>query len=371
VNEPRLPVQRNCAWILAILVTGVTSAGPGTARADEPSQAALVAARELFRQGAADADAGRFEVALEKFKRVAAIKETGPVRFNIAKCEHALGKLGAALNDYEIAEREAHEEKKTEIAKLAGQHAAALRPKVPRLTVAPPANPPKDLAVTLDGEKVPSGSLGVPLPVDPGQHRVEAAASGFAPFKKEVALKEREEQRVAVELVAEAPLAHPDDTPEMKLALEAPPPPPVAPTTPRRDHPEPETETSGSSRRTWGFITLGIGAALGFTSIVLWRVHESKVEQLNDAAKDAGCSAASGALSCPATTPSDVRTRLTSTKSSAESTGTASTVLAVGAGVALAAGLLLVLWPSKTPSTTSLAPMIGPETSGAGLHGTF
>ena len=81
-----------------------------------------MAARELFRQGTEDADAGRFAEALEKFKRVAAVKETAAVRFNLARCEEALGKTGAALADFELAEREGRQDPKAEdVGKLAAR----------------------------------------------------------------------------------------------------------------------------------------------------------------------------------------------------------------------------------------------------------
>jgi hypothetical protein len=333
-----------------------------SARAQEPSQAALVAARELFREATQDADALRFDVALEKFKRVAATKETGPVRFNIAKCEHALGKIGAALADYELAEREALQEKKADIAKLAQKQANLLRPKVPRVTISvTPA--PKDLSVTLDGEKLPSASLGIALPVDPGPHHVEAFAPGYATAKREVQLKEAEQQRVALELTAEsggaAPVAHPDDAPEVKLALEQPPPQvtPVA-----KDQPPPEETSSGSARRTWGFVVLGAGAAMAVTSVVFWRVHESKVSDID--ALNARCRS-SGTCG-----PADTR-QGQDLQDKSNSSQTLGTVFAIGAGAAVVAGAVMVLWPTRKATALHVTPAFGPSVAGLSFDGSF
>jgi hypothetical protein len=347
--------------VALLLVSGVTS--PPVAFADEPSPAALAAARELFREATVDADAGNFEVALEKFKRVAATKDTASVRFNIAKCEQGLGKLAEALFDFETAERAAQHEKKGDIAKLAKQHAASLRPRVPHLVLVAPSPTPKDLTVSLDGNKLASASLGLPLPVDPGAHKVEAAAPGHVPFKREITLKERDEQRVALELAAEPPLAHPDDTPEVKLALEAPPPPPPSSGAARRDAVSPEPAAGdGASRKTWGFVTMGAGAALAITGVVVWRVHESQIDEL-----EAECPGGR----CPSTTPPARQAELKSQRDGASTTSAVSSLLVIGGGLAIAAGAALVLWPSKKANAARVVPIVGPGTAGAAFGGSF
>ena len=88
-------VQRRTAQLfLGVGALGIGPPSPLRRRKDS-SPAEIVAARELFRQGTEDADAGRFSEGLAKFKRVAAVKETAAVRFNIARCEESRQNRGS------------------------------------------------------------------------------------------------------------------------------------------------------------------------------------------------------------------------------------------------------------------------------------
>jgi hypothetical protein len=198
---------RACVALAAVVgVEGVAAAQAGPPHeAAPPNPAVLVAARELFREATEDVDAGRFDVALDKFKRVAQVKETPPVRFNIAKCEQALGRLGAALADYELAEREGEDDPKfADIVKLADAQATGIRPRVPRLTVAAAAPLATDARVTLDGEPLAPAGLGVPLPLDPGHHRVVVTDATGPVFAEDVDLTQALTARVEIKVARES-----------------------------------------------------------------------------------------------------------------------------------------------------------------------
>ncbi len=225
------------------------------AAAAEPVSPTIVAARELFREATNDFDAGRVADALEKFRRVASVRETAQVRFNIAKCEESLGMLATAMGDFELAERDAPlDAKGEEVARLAREHAGAIRAQVPRLIVVPPAGAPEGFSVTLDGERVPPASMNVPLPVDPGPHVVLASAPGRPPFRREVQVAPARSERVAVELAA----------------------------LPAGEEPIPSTH-EGNPRRTAGVVLLGAGAALAVTSVVFVVLHNGNVSDINSA----------------------------------------------------------------------------------------
>jgi hypothetical protein len=275
VERLRRAVQRRPAG-RAVLAAGLASAlslGSATTRAQAPaaapspeaaSPAEIVAARELFRQGTEDADAGRYAEGLEKFRRVAAVKETAPVRFNIARCEEALGKTGAALADFELAAREGHEDPKaSDVATLAGQRADALRPRVPRLTVVARSPAPDGMSVSLDGGKL--ASLGVGLPLDPGAHVVDAKAPGSPPFHAEVTLVEGEAKKIEISLSpsAEAPGAEAGASPG-----------------------------ASSSQSTWGWVTVAGGGALALGSVVFLVLHNDAVSTLNGDCPGQRCPAA-------------------------------------------------------------------------------
>ena len=224
--------------------------------AEGANPAEIVAARELFREGTEDADAGKFIDGLQKFKRVAAVKETAAVRFNIARCEEALGRTGAALADFELAAREGGQDAKAEdVAKLATQRADALRPRVPRLTVVPPAPAPEGMGVSLDGGRLASVTLAVGLPVDPGAHVVDATAPGRSPFHAELSLAAGETKRVELLL---------------------PPRDPVAPDPRPTEHAE-----RASSQDVWGWGLVGGGGAIAIASTVFLVLHNNAVADLN------------------------------------------------------------------------------------------
>jgi hypothetical protein len=66
--------------------------------------------------------------------------------------------------------------------------AAALEPRLPRLTLSAPADRPAGFVVRRDGTPIAAGALGVALYVDPGEHEVTASAPGFEAFTQTVRL---------------------------------------------------------------------------------------------------------------------------------------------------------------------------------------
>src|SRR5207245_1378447 len=56
----------------------------------------------------------------------------------------------------------------------------SIEPKIGGLTVkVEGADAAKDLQVRVDGNPIPSVMIGASQPIDPGEHRIEGAASGF------------------------------------------------------------------------------------------------------------------------------------------------------------------------------------------------
>lgn len=305
---------------------------------DEASPAALVAARELFREATEDVDAGRFEVALEKFKRVAAVKETAAVRFNIGRCEESLGRTGTALADFELAEREAKSDPKAgdEIARLAHEHAGAVRPRVPRLTLLGTqgsAAAPEGLVVSLDGGKLSAGTLGVPLPLDPGTHTVDATAPGRTPFHAEIALQA-------------------GDTKEVQITV------PGAASAP----PDEDDAGAVSRRRTVGFVVAGGGVALGAGALVFLVLHNGAVSDL-----DALCPGGACGVGVDHTQALDLQSRARRDQALAIGFGAAS-VVALGAGA-----YFLFSKPSSSHASPAawLAPSAPGAAAGLTVHATF
>jgi hypothetical protein len=58
-------------------------------------------------------------------------------------------------------------------------------------------------ALTLDGTNVAAVLVGVPMPVDPGAHRIEAKATGYLPAWRNITLIEGQRQKIELTLVAD------------------------------------------------------------------------------------------------------------------------------------------------------------------------
>lgn len=177
---------------------------PGRAWAG-PSAEQVRAARDLFVAAEHDEDAGRWSDALDKMQQVAAVRLTAGVRYHQALCEEHLGHLVAALADFEAARSQAKADHADDVLQLVGKHLDALTPRVPRLTVrVAPAG--LDATVTLDDSVVAPSLLGVPMPVDPGEHKLVGSAPGRLQARSTVSMREQDVASVELTL-AEAPPA--------------------------------------------------------------------------------------------------------------------------------------------------------------------
>jgi len=307
------------------------AAVPASAFAQDPaadsSAEALKRAREQFGQALALQTAGDWTGALTLLKEVAAVKSTPQVRFNMALCEEKLGKLVAALGDYELAAADARAEKADQVAEEVEGRLEALRQRIPKITVKRGSG--ADAAsVALDGVSVGDQVIGTPMPTDPGPHTVEAKAPGMKPFRQ--AIRVAEQQSETVELV-----------------LEAEPAPPAAASGPGGG-----VRSGSKGARIAGFVIGGVGIASLGASGVFYGLRASKISHLDSLCPSRQC-------------PS--KAQQSDIDAGKRDTTIANVTLAVGIA-AVAGGVVLVLTsgPSSEPSV-ALAPAPG----GAQLVGKF
>ncbi|HYQ28467.1 MAG TPA: hypothetical protein VER04_14655 [Polyangiaceae bacterium] len=328
LNTVRQSLCRGVACSL-IAVLG-SNALPSTAFAQDPpaetSAEALKHAREQFGQALALQTAGDWAGALTLLKEVAAVKSTPQVRFNMALCEERLGKLVAALGDYELAAADARSEKADQVAEEVERRLEALRQRIPKITVTRGSGAEAAI-VALDGVSLGDQVIGTPMPTDPGPHTVEARAPGFKPFRQSLRLAEQQSESL-----------------EIVLEPEPAPPPDIR-------HPGPGPRVHGNNTRVYGYIVGGVGVASLATSAVFFGMRAGKISDLDKACPDKQC-------------PSSAQ------KSDIDAgkmyTTVGNVTLAVGA-VAVATGLVLILTSSPSDSSVALAPAPG----GAQLFGKF
>lgn len=300
----------------------------------EPSPEALKLAREQFGQALALQTAGNWAGALALLKEVAAIKSTPQVRFNIALCEENLGRLVAALGDYELAAADARAENLPKVAEEVDARLESLQARIPKIVVQRGSGA-ETASIALDGVPLGDAVIGTPMPADPGPHVIEASAPGYEPFKRALKIAERQTETVVIELVALPP--EPAQPPPL-----APPPPPVR----------------SSPARAVGYVLGGVGIASLAASGVFFYLRAQAIDDL-----DAECGP--DRRSCPASSRDRVdQGRLYTTLGNV---GLAAGVVGVGAGLAL----VLSSGSSNEQRAVVLSPSARGSLAGATVSGRF
>lgn len=296
------------------------------ARADDHAQAA-------FDEGLAAMKAERFDVGCPKLAESYRLDPLPGALFTLAECEVRWNRVLSALRHYETyldrfekmgADERARQRGRD---KVAMSQAAALRPRVPRIIVRIDGGVPPGGSVSVDGKLLAASAVGVPVPVDPGDHVVVLRRPGAAD----------ESSRVTVEVGTERVVA---------LRGGA-----VADATPLEETPRDATSASRPPRTGW--ILLGVGAVAlvggGVSSLVALQ-NKSDVDAH---CLDRVCDAQGLAAVDRARTWGWVGTGL----------------LGVGVASAAIGGVVLLTSGSKRETRLGLAP--GPQSLGLTMRGRF
>lgn len=321
-----------CAALGAALVVGWS----GRARAgnEAAAEALFVEAKKLVAQR-------KYAEACPKFAESNRLDRGAGTLIHLADCYEKNKQTASAWATYKEAASAAQALGRSDWEKLANKRAAALEPKLAKITVRVAAPVPK-LEVTRDGELLAEASWGIALPVDVGEHRFEASAPGHKPFKTAVTItKDGEQQEVSLPALEEEPAP----PPAAEAAAPAPPPP---------------VQIEGGGQRTLGFVVGGVGLAALAAGAVTGLMAMSE----NDASKEE-CPNDGACASQAAVDAND----------SARTFGTISTVaFGVGAvGIAAGAVLLLTAPSDKDRSAAGLrvVPYGGARAAGLGVTGVF
>jgi hypothetical protein len=286
----------------------------------------LAAARQLFADAVADQDAGRYDTALEKFRRVQAVRDTANVRYRMAACLEALGRRAEALTHYTAAVRLGEGSKvSVDAVRASSERAAQLEQVVPRLSVVLPASAPAETRVRIDNEPVDTSELVHPIPLDSGPHAITADAPGMRPYRTGVTLPEGGSVTLTIALEPEAP-------PE-KTGSAPPPAPPPAP--------------APDNRLVWAYGSFGLAGALAIGSVVSLLMRNANLNTLQHDCKTSGMQ---GLLTCPSSRQNEVN----GARDAALLEGPLG--IALGAGAAVAAGVGAFMLLTQPPP---LAPGIG------------
>jgi len=157
----------------------------------------------LFREGRALMKKGDLAAACSKLAESLRLDPAVGTLMNLAECEERQGRSASAWQRWATAADQLPTDDPRRGTALA--RARALEAVLPRLIVDVADSAPPGLTVTRDGVALGPASLGVPLPVDPGEHLIVASAAGHAARSFHVAIASGQHQTILVEPGAALP----------------------------------------------------------------------------------------------------------------------------------------------------------------------
>lgn len=301
------------ALAAALFVTALSSV-PAYA---DPTPQDISQARDLGQQAQAAHEAGNYAESERLWTAASHLYPAAPtLTLGLARAQAKQGKYVLARENYNKIIREqssnpnASQAFKDALAAAQSEIEAATA-KIGHVTITIAADVPgsaPNAQVTLDNDAVNAAGLGVPRPIDPGQHTLKATAEGYLPAEMTFQVPEAGNADAKLTLKKDAsatPTAPP--TPSPASPTEAP-----KTTTTKRDH-------------TWGAIAFGVGGAGLVFGGVTGVLAMSKHGDLDKTCPNG---------KCPRTAKSDV--------DSFHTMATLSTVGFIVGGVGVAAGA--VLW---------------------------
>jgi hypothetical protein len=169
------------------------------------------AAREAADTGRAQFDAGRYAEAIDSFSRAQQLVAAPPHLLYLARAQAKLGKLVEAHENYLKITRETLPPKSPkaflEAESAAERELEAVEARLPSVTIAVQGAPATDVSVQMDGTTLSSAMVGIPLPVDPGQHVFAARGASAQSAPVTVTVSEGAKETVMLTLRASTPAA--------------------------------------------------------------------------------------------------------------------------------------------------------------------
>jgi len=266
--------------------------------------------------------------------------------FNLADCLEHQGRLASAWAAFLDVVDQTHKRGETQRESVARARAAAIQPKLGRLTIQVPTSAP-DEQVMRDGEAVRQQVWGVAVPVDGGNHRIEAQAPGRGGWSGTVHTSDGQSATITVPDLPIAPSASPEPAapaaPPAATSSPAPAPGPVAMTT---DH-------------TASLLVLGTSVVFAGVGVLGILEHDSNANAYN------------ADTSCPSIDAPVRPAHCNDLVSAADSWKTVAIVGFVGSGVALAAGVTLWVLAPRHPAANSTAIGCSPLAGGIACRASF
>jgi hypothetical protein len=246
----------------------VASIAPA-ARADTSQDKAV--AEALFRDAKELLETGDVEAACPKFAESFKVDSTLGTLLFLAACHEQQGRTASAWSDFSSALSWAERAGQPERVAFARSHIAALERRLSFVVIHAP--PIAGLHLKVDDAPLGAAAAGTPLPLDPGDHALEASAPDRVAWTTVIRVKP-EPERIPVEV------------PDLPVAPQPPPPAGVPPVEASRPPaaPAPRAPAHGDTRRLVG---LWSGLAVTAAGVAVGSVFGALTFQARDAARAA------------------------------------------------------------------------------------
>lgn len=185
----------------AALVLASVAVLPSVARADASR------AEALFREGRALLDAKRFDEACPKLAEAQKQEPGAGTLLALALCHEGQGKTATAWSELNQAAVIGKGVGRNDLAAAAQKRAQLMEPQLAKLVVRMPRTEDVEYDVKCDGDPVEAKALGTPLPVDPGEHRIDVSAKGKVSRSYAVRLSGAGVVEIVVDRLDDAPRA--------------------------------------------------------------------------------------------------------------------------------------------------------------------
>jgi hypothetical protein len=331
----RRPATARLASVALLSILSSLACGDARAEPEAPAGPpdALAAARSLFAEALRDENARRFDVALDKFRRVRGVRDTAAIEYRIGSCLEGLHEAATAYGAYQSAVAIGRgDPAMADVVAAARLRLDELSRHVARLKLSLPQSAPTDLEVRVDGTYVPRDAMTEPLALEPGPHVVVATSKSSAAFRSEITLPEGGQASLTPTGTAVSETAGADAATAGAMT--------------RPDDHGPAR--GGGARRTAGTIAVATGGGLLVGSLVALLLRNADIASL-----DRSCPAGQ----CP--TGSN-QSELESTRGRALAEGPIAATLAATGGAAAGVGLYLLLGRRPRPPVGARASSTGP-----------
>ncbi len=340
----------------SLVLVAFALATPSLARAQSAQDKAD--AEALFNAGKTALAAGNLADACPKFAASQSKDPAIGTALYLAECYERSGKIASAWAEFHQAEDMANQRHDSRAA-IAKSRADRLAPSQLTIALGPGAKDVPSLAVKRDGEAVGGALFGLAAPIDGGHHVIVASATGYKSY----------------EWRGDVPVQHGAITvtiPKLEPEAATPvatvtPPQPVEPVTPT---PAPvATEHGGGlgSVKLAGLVLGGVGlATIGVSSILGVVAHDQYQSVLAKNGAGTCIEPSSGNAQCGNANDA-------STANAAKTLADVGTGVFVGGCVLAVAGVVMFLAGPKAKARTALSftPMLGAQSGGGVLSGTF